>query len=181
MAPAWGHFGLRSGAILLASRFAVQYTSLNNIENIERTSPGETMSVDHSTPSSPTPVVLRQDFVGGLVIIAVAAFAFWQGADLPIGTFGGMGPGMLPRGWRSCSACSVRCSRGGRRLGEWARRLERVVDPRAAVRARRGGGVRRSPCARSGLLVAGPLAIVIGAFASDEVRWIETHGVRRGR
>ena len=38
-----------------------------------------------------------QDFVGGLVIMAVSAFAFWLGSDLPIGTFGGMGPGMLPR------------------------------------------------------------------------------------
>jgi Tripartite tricarboxylate transporter TctB family len=41
---------------------------------------------------------LRQDFIGGLVVMAVAAFAFWQGADLSIGTLGGMGPGMLPRG-----------------------------------------------------------------------------------
>src|SRR4029450_10529092 len=40
---------------------------------------------------------LRQDFVGGLVVIAVALFAFWQAADLPIGTLGGMGPGMLPK------------------------------------------------------------------------------------
>jgi putative tricarboxylic transport membrane protein len=40
---------------------------------------------------------LRQDFVGGLVVIAVALFAFWQATDLPIGTLGGMGPGMLPK------------------------------------------------------------------------------------
>src|SRR5262245_63571778 len=40
---------------------------------------------------------LRQDFVAGLVVIAVAVFAFWQAADLPIGTLGGMGPGMLPK------------------------------------------------------------------------------------
>jgi hypothetical protein len=30
-------------------------------------------------------------------VIAVAVFAFWQAADLPIGTLGGMGPGMLPK------------------------------------------------------------------------------------
>ena len=46
---------------------------------------------------SPTAIWLRQDFVGGLVVIAVALFAFWQAADLPIGTLGGMGPGMLPK------------------------------------------------------------------------------------
>jgi putative tricarboxylic transport membrane protein len=53
---------------------------------------------DKSNPSrSATIVWLRQDFAGGLVIVGVAAFAFWQGSDLPIGTLGGMGPGMLPR------------------------------------------------------------------------------------
>ena len=57
------------------------------------------MSADNSR-SSPlqTPLLLRQDFLGGVLVIAVAVFAFWQGADLPIGTFGGMGRGMLPKG-----------------------------------------------------------------------------------
>jgi putative tricarboxylic transport membrane protein len=30
-------------------------------------------------------------------VIAVALFAFWQAADLSLGTLGGMGPGMLPK------------------------------------------------------------------------------------
>jgi Tripartite tricarboxylate transporter family receptor/Tripartite tricarboxylate transporter TctB family len=51
-----------------------------------------------SSSRSPRPVWLQQDFIGGLAVIGVAAFAFWQGAGLPIGTLGGMGPGMLPRG-----------------------------------------------------------------------------------
>ena len=50
-----------------------------------------------NSSGSPTAVWLRQDFVGGLVVIAVALFAFWQAADLPIGTLGSMGPGMLPK------------------------------------------------------------------------------------
>src|SRR5499426_1943943 len=33
---------------------------------------------------------------GGGIRIAVALFAFWQAADLPIGTLGSVGPGMLP-------------------------------------------------------------------------------------
>ena len=38
----------------------------------------------------------RQDFVGGLVIIAVAAIGYWLGRGLPGGTDGGIGPGTLP-------------------------------------------------------------------------------------
>ena len=53
---------------------------------------------DSPSPPLQTPLLLRQDFLGGVLVIAVAIFAFWQGADLPIGTFGGMGPGMLPKG-----------------------------------------------------------------------------------
>jgi hypothetical protein len=40
-------------------------------------------------------VLLRQDFIGGVVVIGVAPFAFWQSSDLPVGTLGGVGPGML--------------------------------------------------------------------------------------
>jgi putative tricarboxylic transport membrane protein len=131
------------------------------------------MSADHSTPSSsPVPVALRQDFAGGLVVVAVAAFAFWQGADLPIGTFGGMGPGMLPRGLAvllgllGAMLAVDAVLEGGPRLERWSLRgplfvLGAVVAFGAAVRP-------------LGLAVAGPLAIVISAFASTEVRWLET-------
>ena len=135
------------------------------------------MSADNPLrPAQPTPVLLRQDFIGGLAVIAVAVFAFWQGADLPLGTLGGMGPGMLPRGLAVLlgllGALLVLDSlpkRGGARS---------LVDPRPAAGARRGGGVRAA-VRPLGLVVAGPLAIIISAFASDEVRWGETHRVRR--
>jgi putative tricarboxylic transport membrane protein len=129
------------------------------------------MSTDH--PSAPSvPLLLRQDFVGGLIIVAVAAFAFWQGADLPIGTLGGMGPGMLPRGLAVLlgllgAALAVGAFFDeGSRLERWTLRgpvfvLGAVVAFGATVRP-------------FGLIVAGPLAIVISAFASDEVRWTET-------
>ena len=125
-----------------------------------------------------TPILLRQDFVGGLVVIAVAVFAFWQGADLPIGTLGGMGPGMLPRGLAVL-------------LGLLGALL--VVDallegePRGSTAGRCAA---RCSCSAPwwhsalavrplGLVVAGPLAIVISAFASNEMRWGETLVVRR--
>src|SRR5262245_1446233 len=118
------------------------------------------------------PLFARQDFVGGLVIIAVAAFAFWQGWELPMGTFGGMGPGMLPRGLALLLAalgallCVDAVLEGGARLERWSLRgplfvLGAVVAFGATVRP-------------FGLIVAGPLAIVISTFASDEVRWGET-------
>ena len=42
--------------------------------------------------------LLRQDFIGGLAIVAAALFAYWLARNLPAGAGGGMGPGTLPRG-----------------------------------------------------------------------------------
>ncbi len=114
----------------------------------------------------------RQDFVGGLVVIATAVIAFWQGADLPIGTFGGMGPGMLPLGLAGLlgllGALLVvdAVLEGGLPLERWSLR-----GPALVLGAVVAFGLAVRPL---GLLVAGPLAIVIAAFASDEVRWGET-------
>jgi len=129
------------------------------------------MSTDQP-PSPPVPLLLRQDFVGGLIVMAVAAFAFWQGWSLPIGTLGGMGPGMLPRGLAVAlgvlgAVLAFDAARAdGPRLERWSLRgplfvLGAVVAFGAAVRP-------------LGLVVAGPLAVVISAGASNEVRWIET-------
>lgn len=106
------------------------------------------------------------------MIIAVAGFAFWQGAHLPIGTLGGMGAGMLPKslavllGLLGALLVLSAILEGRRPLDRWSIRgpvlvLGAVVAFALTVRP-------------GGLVVAGPLAIVIGAFASDEVRWGET-------
>src|SRR5262249_50912439 len=110
----------------------------------------------------------RQDVVGGIVIVAVAVFAFWAGSDLPIGTFGGMGPGMLPRGLAILLGLLGVDARleGGLPLERWS--LRAPVFVLGAVVA---FGLAVRPL---GLLVAGPLAVIISAFASDEVRWGET-------
>jgi putative tricarboxylic transport membrane protein len=123
-------------------------------------------------PRSTTPVLLRQDFVGGLVVLAVAAFAFWQAADLPIGTLGVVGPGMLPRGLAvllgvlGAVLVLVALLEGGTTLGRWS-----IRGPVLVLGAVVAFGLAIRPL---GLIVAGPLAIVISAFASDEVRWGET-------
>ena len=116
---------------------------------------------------------LRQDVVGGLVLIGVGAFAYWQSGNLPVGTLGGMGPGMLPKALSVLlAALGVLLAVAGARdpaappLERWTFRgpvfvLGAVVAFGMAVRP-------------LGLLVAGPLAIAIAALASNETRWAET-------
>ncbi len=131
------------------------------------------MSADNPSQSrSPTAIWLRQDFAGGLVIIAVAAFAFWQGSDLPVGTLGGMGPGMLPRslavllGLLGALLLVDSVLEGGPPLERWSIRGPLLVL---------GGVVAFGLTVRPfGLVISGPLAIMIAALASDEVRWGET-------
>jgi putative tricarboxylic transport membrane protein len=124
-----------------------------------------------SSPS-PTAIWLRQDFVAGLVVIAVAVFAFWQAADLPIGTLGGMGPGMLPKSlavlFGMLGALLVLDSflEIGLPLEPWSLR-----GPVLVALAIVAFGLTVRPL---GLVVAGPVAIIIAAFASNEVRWVET-------
>ncbi len=105
-------------------------------------------------------------------MIAVAAFAFWQAADLPIGTLGGMGPGMLPKslavalGLLGALLLAGAIQEGGLPLDRWS-----IRGPLFVLGAVVAFGLAVRPL---GLIVAGPLAIVIGAIASDEVRWKET-------
>src|SRR5262245_4733459 len=115
---------------------------------------------------------MRQDVVGGLVIIAVAIFALWAGSDLPMGTFGGMGPGMLPRGLAvllgALGALLVfdAWMEGGERLERWS-----IRGPVFVLGAVVAFGLAVRPL---GLVIAGPLAVIISAFASDAVKWGET-------
>jgi putative tricarboxylic transport membrane protein len=127
---------------------------------------------ESNSSRSPTAIWFRQDFVGGLVVIAVAVFAFWQAANLPIGTLGGMGPGMLPRSlavlFGLLGALLVLDSvlEGGLPLEPWS-----IRGPVLVAVAMVAFGLTVRPL---GLVVAGPVAIVIAALASNEVRWVET-------
>ena len=105
-------------------------------------------------------------------MIAVALFAFWQAADLPIGTLGGMGPGMLPKSlavlFGVLGALLVLGSvfEAGPPLERWS-----IRGPVFVALAIVAFGLTVRPL---GLVVAGPVAIVIAALASEEVRWVET-------
>jgi putative tricarboxylic transport membrane protein len=121
----------------------------------------------------PVPIRLRQDVVGGVAVIAFAAFALWAGRDLPAaGADGGIGPGTLPKGLAVLLAVLglllvASALRGGRaRLDRWS-----IRGPVLILGAVVAFGLAVRPL---GLAIAGPLAIGIGALASDEVRWGET-------
>jgi putative tricarboxylic transport membrane protein len=125
-------------------------------------------------PEKPTGASLlrKQDFLGGVLIMAVGVVAYWLASDLAIGTLGGMGPGMLPK------ALSVLLAVLGFVLlvGSFWDEGERVTmsslrGPLFVLGALVVFGLTVRPF---GLVAAGPLAIVVGALASDEVRWLET-------
>jgi putative tricarboxylic transport membrane protein len=123
-------------------------------------------------PRSPKGLLSRQDFVGGLAIIAVAVLAYWLARDLPGGTAGGMGPGTLPKGLAVLFGLLGLLLVGssviakGSRLARWSIRGPLFILGTLVV-----FGLSVRPL---GLAVAGPLAIVVSGLASDETRWKET-------
>ena len=124
--------------------------------------------------SSPdrSPLFKRQDFVGGLAIIATAAFAYWLAHGLPSGPSGAMGPGTLPRGLAvllgalGTALVAVSIFDKSAALERWS-----IRGPVFILGALVAFGLAVRPL---GLAAAGPLAIVVSAFASSEVRWGET-------
>ena len=112
-----------------------------------------------------------QSFVAGLALIALAAFAVWAVSNLPQGTLQAMGPAMLPRwlavGIGLCGLALVAASflKAGHHLERWSIRgpvfvIAGILAFALAIRT-------------LGLVVAGPLAMIIGGFATPEVRWKE--------
>ena len=120
------------------------------------------------------PVRVRspQEFAAGLFLIALAAIAFWQAADLSLGTMRQLGPGMLPRILIICTAlCGVALLvlsfvHDGSPLERWGLR-----GPLFVLGAIVLFGLTIRPL---GLAVAGPLVVIVGSFASDESRIVET-------
>lgn len=117
------------------------------------------------------PVRSSQDLAGGLFLIAVAAFAVWQSLELPLGTLRAMGPGMLPRvlavmvGGAGVMLAISAFLADGEAMTRWKLRGPIMILGAVAVFAL---SIRTM-----GLAVAGPLSMIIGSFASDEVRWKE--------
>jgi len=112
-----------------------------------------------------------QSFVAGLALIALAIFAIWATSNLSQGTLRAMGPAMLPR-WLAIGV-------GLCGLGLVAAALLSVGDVlerwsiRGPVFVMAGIFAFALTIRVFGLVVAGPLAMIIGGFASPEVRWKE--------
>ncbi|MHB2165751.1 tripartite tricarboxylate transporter TctB family protein [Alsobacter sp. R-9] len=112
-----------------------------------------------------------QDVAAGLFLVAVAAFALWQSSDLPMGTLRAMGPGMLPRalavlvGLSGVVLVISAFMEEGEPLTRWHLRGPIFILGAVAVFA--------LTIRTLGLAFAGPLAMIIGSMASDEVRWGE--------
>ena len=112
-----------------------------------------------------------QNFGAGLFLIAIAAFALWQGWKLPLGTLRSMGAGMLP------ISLAVLLGAGGIALVIFS--FLRPDEPLESWSIRGLffivlGVVLFAFLIQSvGLLIAGPVAMMVGTFASPEVRWKE--------
>lgn len=126
------------------------------------------MDQDKTAP----PYWLRQDAAAGLVVMAVACFVLWQGADLGAGTLRAIGAGMMPRVLALLFAAlglallvSAAFSPGSR-LERWTLRGPVMILAAVAI-----FGLTVRPV---GLAIAGPLAILTAAAASPETRWPET-------
>lgn len=112
-----------------------------------------------------------QNLLAGLLLIVIAGIAVWQGGALPMGSLRHIGPGMFPMvlaGFIALVGVALVATwaRGERRgTGRWPMRGPLFILGSAVI-----FGLAVRPL---GLAVAGPLLVVVAAFASDETRWIE--------
>jgi hypothetical protein len=109
-----------------------------------------------------------QELGAGLFLMAVAAFAYWQGLDLPRGSLRALGPGMLPMALASMVGIGgllmviYSFFEVGPRLERWSLRGPFFVF---------GGIILFALLIRTcGLVIAGPVAMIFGSMASPEFR-----------
>ncbi len=117
-------------------------------------------------------IASTQDLAAGVFLVVLASIALWGGADLAAGTLRQIGPGLLPRALAILTgafglALLVRgFFKSGEPLPRW-----RLRGPLFVLGAAVAFALAIRPL---GLIVAVPVAMLIGAMASDESRWLET-------
>lgn len=124
------------------------------------------------------PVRSPQGIAGGILLIALAALALWLTRDLTQGTLNSMGPAMLPRwlaigvGLAGLALIVFAFIRDGEALERWSLRgpFFIILAILAFSVTIRGFSFGSLPLPGLGLLVAGPLAIIIGGYATPEAR-----------
>lgn len=122
-----------------------------------------------------------QSLVSGLGMIALGIFGVWAASDLPRGTLSEIGPGLLPH-WLSigvaCCGLALLAAaflRDGERLEPIALRAPAIVLLAIfafAVTIRPFSfGSQSTP--GLGLIIAGPLAVIVGGYASRDARFLD--------
>jgi len=124
------------------------------------------------------PIRAGQNFAGGVFLLLLAALALYLARDLPQGTLRSMGPAMLPDwlayGVGACGLAMVVMSllRDGEDLEKSALRGPVVVLIAILAFAVTIRPFSMGPLSLPGLgmVVSGPLAIIIGGYATEDVR-----------
>ncbi len=139
------------------------------------------MSLSHEgsgLPGPRGPVRAPQSLAGGVLLIALAALALWLTRDLDQGTLNSMGPAMLPRwlamavGLSGLALLAFAFIKQGDVLERWSLRGPVFVIGAILAFAITIRPFSFGPLAIPGLgmVIAGPLAIIIGGFATPEAR-----------
>ncbi len=139
------------------------------------------MSLSHEGSGPPRhhgAVRAPQSLAGGVVLIALAGLALWLTQDLDQGTLNAMGPAMLPRwlavgvGLSGLALLAFAFTKQGDALERWSARGPFFVVTGILAFAATIRDFSFGPLAIPGLglVVAGPLAIIIGGFATPEAR-----------
>lgn len=139
------------------------------------------MSTPHESPGKVSPrgaVRAQQSLAGGLFLIALAALALWLTQDLDQGTLNAMGPAMLPRwlafavGLSGLALIVFAFIKDGEPLERWTLRgpLFIITAILAFALTIRGYAFGAFSIPGLGLMIAGPLAIIVGGFATPEAR-----------
>jgi hypothetical protein len=116
--------------------------------------------------------------MGGLLLLALAALALYLTRDLDQGTLNAMGPAMLPRwlafavGLSGLALVAFAFAKPGDALERWSLRgpvfvIGAILAFAVTIRPFSFGGLATPGL---GLLVAGPLAIILGGYATPEAR-----------
>lgn len=119
-----------------------------------------------------------QDLAAGLFMIALALLALVLSSDLPLGSLRQMGPGMLPRAFAVICAVlgavlalnSLRYN--GEKLSGWSWRGVIFVLGGACAFALtiRGFAIGPISVPPLGMLVSGPLVMLVAGFAAEDVK-----------
>ncbi len=129
-------------------------------------------------PRRSGPLRAPQSLAGGLVLLALAALALWLTRDLDQGTLNAMGPAMLPRwlaiavGLSGLALLVFAFIKEGEALERWNLRgpvfvIGGILAFALTIRPFSFGALTTPGL---GMLFAGPLAIIIGGYATPEAR-----------